>query len=354
MIPKPLQYLENISKAYPDLWKYCNEKMSIIKDSFIWNDLCYCPTTIFENILSAYTEEKGMENYKADVSTFYCGLYNWKQYCQIYEFDPDFVNILIKSATDDVKLDDALTYLPFPAFYISINGENDFVISNDFIQKHYPDSSGGYVTGFFVHRNCSIHNRYNYNKSEEVNAVKFDIYLSGGASFSYEVMIGEGMTLRESFEFLRENHESVNMDLNSIQLVESAIEKAMVIILYLCAINIDISESKNQKKIRKSNINPNSKIAKETKKIKINEVGYTIGKAIRLSTDVEKNVETINSHTVTAHTAKRPHQRRAHFHTYWVGSEKDGSRHTELRWIHPIFVHLSNSETLTKITKVCK
>ena len=351
-LPRPLQILDEVNKNYPKLFDFCTNYLAFLKDSFAWNESCFCPLEVFRAIMEQYAKENNHILNDAGNYILYNSLFNWKRYCQIYDFDSDFVNVLIKSATDNVRIDEALACLPFPSFYVNINGENEFVIDDDFLFNSSGDFAGGYVTGFFVNRNASIHPKYDYNKSEEITTVSFDVYLSGGASFSYEICIGKGMTLKDSFEYMRSHHEVINMTEEKFSTLESAIEKIMVMLFYICAINADMTESKKQKTIRKTNINPTSKIAKEVKKIKINDVGYEVGKAIRLSTTVESDVENNTYSHVGSHSPKRPHQRRAHFHTYWVGSEKDGSRHTEIKWVNSIFVHLNSGETVTKITPV--
>ena len=350
-LPFPITSLEQVNKKHPKLWSTCDKYLTVVKDAYTWNENCYCPVELFRLIMEYYGQENNIIIPETGIIT-YCGLYNWKRYRQIYNFDADFVNVLIKSATDDIKIDEALKHLPFPSFYINIDGVNEFRVSGDFSNSNKTIDKNRYVTGFYVYRNVSIHNKNNYNKSEEINALKFDVYLSDGSSFSYELLIGKGKTVRESFDYLRENHETTNMNTSEITILEDVIEKAIVMILYLCAVNSDIKESPKQKVIRKTNINPNNKIINDVKKIKINDVGYVIGKSIRISTEIEDNKVTTVANSSKGST-KRPHQRRAHFHSYWVGSEKDGTKHIEIKWIAPIFVHLTaNEEPTTRITPV--
>lgn len=68
-------------------------------------------------------------------------------------------------------------------------------------------------------------------------------------------------------------------------------------------------------------------------------VGERLGDAIRQAYEVEDQAEAIPGH----HARPRPHVRRAHWHTYWLGSKDIASplRRPELRWLPPIPVALA-------------
>jgi hypothetical protein len=54
------------------------------------------------------------------------------------------------------------------------------------------------------------------------------------------------------------------------------------------------------------------------------------------------------------HAAPRAHVRRAHWHTYWVGSEAAKTRRRELRWLAPILVSAEMPEDLAAVVRQVK
>lgn len=65
------------------------------------------------------------------------------------------------------------------------------------------------------------------------------------------------------------------------------------------------------------------------------EIGYSIGEKLREAATMEgrRNIP-------EERNAPRPHLRRAHWHTYRVGKERQGYR---IRWVHPILVGFNNN-----------
>lgn len=69
--------------------------------------------------------------------------------------------------------------------------------------------------------------------------------------------------------------------------------------------------------------------------------GYRIGAALRQARleHEHKGPSDGTGRSVT------PHLRRAHFHSYWVGSRSDpDARHLELRWLPPIPVNVDRGD----------
>ena len=62
---------------------------------------------------------------------------------------------------------------------------------------------------------------------------------------------------------------------------------------------------------------------------------------------IRKANETSESSSASEHSnvghgssvGKRPHSRRGHYHHYWVGSKKDGTRRIILKWVAPMFIN---------------
>lgn len=67
------------------------------------------------------------------------------------------------------------------------------------------------------------------------------------------------------------------------------------------------------------------------------EIGWRLGPALRRAQESER-AEHAEERGVGAR--RRGHIRRAHWHSYWMGTEKRGDRRRELRWLPPIAVAL--------------
>ena len=75
------------------------------------------------------------------------------------------------------------------------------------------------------------------------------------------------------------------------------------------------------------------------------EVGYRLGAALRQALSEHHPEECASTGT---HGSPRPHVRRAHWHTFWVGHrDLPESRRAILRWLHPILVNVQDVEDLT-------
>ncbi len=100
--------------------------------------------------------------------------------------------------------------------------------------------------------------------------------------------------------------------------IADGLQPLVSLVLYLCTENPDVDGSMPAKArtVRtKKNRTPHLKGAQS---VTVRRVGCEIAATIRAATSA--------------------HVRRAHWHTYWVGSEKAGTRRRELRWLSPMLV----------------
>lgn len=180
-------------------------------------------------------------------------------------------------------------------------------------------------------------------------------------SFGYEVIVDEGLSISESFNRLRTDvltsSKNIEKSIQDFESVESVVSKLLKLIMYICTINSDVKKSSRQQAIRNSAVVSNSKsVVNTANSVKLSDVGFTIGKAIRLyNKNVENNNEEEDSETTITtkprkSTAKRPHIRRGHFHHYWMG--KANNKQLILKWVAPTFIHVNNKELIANITPV--
>jgi hypothetical protein len=117
------------------------------------------------------------------------------------------------------------------------------------------------------------------------------------------------------------------------------------LVLYLCSENAEIRNGGGDQRV------PGYPKPKKTKKgLRIYapdkpthwEVGFRLGAALRRSAPGES--EGVGG----THARPRPHIRRAHWHSYWVGKWDDPeARRVVLKWLPPIAVNLQHVDELT-------
>lgn len=106
---------------------------------------------------------------------------------------------------------------------------------------------------------------------------------------------------------------------------------AMQAVLYIMASNADIQRHPTATPKRSGN----KSMAKPAKRF---DVGYRVGKTIRMHSADSDSARTGTSHAGST-ASKRPHARRGHWHHYWVGKHDSPERHLELKYLHPLIVN---------------
>ena len=129
---------------------------------------------------------------------------------------------------------------------------------------------------------------------------------------------------------------------------------ALQCLLYICAVNAEIEEDPIQKKRYRA---PSSEefIKDKVREVKKWNCGKRESKIIYsdfglyprvVSTMKEDHIRNVKS------SPKRCHVRRSHWHHYWTGSSKNGTRKMELRWISAMTIHKEEYEEESPNLKV--
>ena len=125
--------------------------------------------------------------------------------------------------------------------------------------------------------------------------------------------------------------------------------KLLQLVLYVCSKNKEMVEDPVQKKITRQ---PKSFqfIKDKYREVQRWNFGEKSGDFIRKfykALDFEEEMKKKNEINITNNvksskingTSKRPHLRKAHWHNYWIGSDNEGNRTLELKWMAPMFIH---------------
>jgi hypothetical protein len=130
---------------------------------------------------------------------------------------------------------------------------------------------------------------------------------------------------------------------DGVKAIQDHMVSAMLsLLLYLCSEQPDISNWKPQQPQFKYLGNKRRWLA--IKNIREWEVGLRIGAALKSERErLENHDVNVTGNGSTA----RPHIRRAHWHSYWVG--KRGEQTISLRWLPPIPVNVTDIEKLPAV-----
>ena len=233
----------------------------------------------------------------------------WLEYRQIYKFDLDTLKLVSNSEFKDLTNEELKALkMPYSTFII----ENDFnyreeIIDTILVNKQLVDNGDVVlmIYGFIKNGN-----------SEKM--LRLDLIIEENKSIN---------------EFL---NESVQDD------CQEFIKKIMNLIMYLCQPKVEILK----KSVEKKEDTTNKKKIKHFYKVSYdsNEVGVTLGNAIRNYKYIYEKGDTLSNPDKKKGSIKKPHLRAGHFQGYWVGK---GRNTLVPKYIEPIFVKGGASKIAT-------
>jgi hypothetical protein len=159
----------------------------------------------------------------------------------------------------------------------------------------------------------------------------------GGVAAGVEAMLKEAA---------RQFPVSVQTAEGEVEQLSSDVSPLVSLVLYLCSQAAEIKEAGAGKRL------PSRPKPQKTKKgMRIFppnhptrwEVGYRLGAALRQALSAREPGEPTGTHA-----SPRPHIRRAHWHSFWVGKkDQPDARSVTLKWLPPIPVNVQDVEDLT-------
>ena len=278
-----------------------------------WPAWCWCPLAGAYAIAS---RGLALPTSQAGEVAILGALGPWRAGQGIYRYDPDIYQALLETPLDQALPWDALYRLPEWCLYLETPGLS---------------WEGQLIHGAYVHlehdpNDCRAELRLLLDLPSVLLPVP--IHMIPGASIAQglEAMemeaIGQAARLGLSIgpdPILRDNH------LRAIQQIVS-------LAIYTCASEADLGTPAPIKaqpiRTRRHGLRT---YPPDHPTIRL--VGVTLGDQLR---QARQQVEQQGG----SHTGPRPHLRRAHWHSYWIGPRAGGpDRHLDLRWILPILVN---------------
>ncbi|WP_394849636.1 hypothetical protein LZC95_19565 [Pendulispora brunnea] len=331
---RPVTHLENIIRAYPNAWRRFDQILVQRHLHGDWPSWCYCPmgvgaTTIVEEA-SGYElpREQPMvthdPRHAAAVEQLslhaaaLAALAAWRPTQGYYRFHPELL-----SALKDTDLSGQI-----PVEHLYRLPEWCVYIENEDERTH----------GFFAH--------LDYPREE---APKLRLLMD----HRYEGLIPVGLSLRgtleESFSAYAMpgrpdgmSEEEYAPDVH--RMLKDVFAPAVAVLLYLCAGDKETRPTLNAKRVH-------SKPGLQKRKHGVGRYQPVLGTEVwetgfRLGTALERARSDYDGPPLRT---MRPHIRKMHYHSFWVGSGE--SRRLDLRWMPPIPVNmeLPNAPTVLKV-----
>lgn len=298
------------------LQKYPNFEQQLLqflplKDELNWPDWCYMPMAASYAIVTngadvpiamQYMSNVGMEDFRK-----LAAIVSWRLHKIIYRFDPDLAEELMhQTSSSDVPVS-IVHHMPYPCFFI----EGDLGIEDcegffAFLEwdERYPDATE--LRMHYLFKDGSLESIYFH----------WDDDLQGLFSKQAEDQ-ARVMSKLHSLPKVRTTHMQ--------EIVDNA-KFHMNLVLYLCSDEPEVKETVPTPR-RRGEYVPAASYPD------IWEVGNYIGIVIRKQ---RASQDTRSRESTSTGGTKRPHMRRAHWHTYRYGSDRSTVR---VKWLSPIFVH---------------
>lgn len=307
---------------FPDIFtKLEAERLRKISNGDKWNKSCYLPSHDIAVVMAnnsrdfnKFVLDPVFENYVCDVSCLAAWRFGGKH---VIEFDESSENALVSSGISGEIPMEVLMKIPFLGVYIKTR-ENNYGTNGFFVSTSESQDGRVEMTIAFV---LDAADKQIQAWSLDMNSNKrisdfVDLFISriNNAELSAAKLLA-----------IKECQDVISVWLNY----------ALPLILYLCAANAEITSKTATAPVIPTL--PRNKRAIAPHQPTEWLCGERIGAAIRASAHREATESTGTGPT------KRPHIRRAHWHTYRVGPERVS---TILKWIHPLAINADNGSDM--------
>lgn len=258
----------------------------------------------------------------------YVTVNEWKRSKQIYRFDANFLSELIN--TDSFHFQkDIWKHLPVNCFYIDISASEDLCEKLDcsglFIRLNPAQTEAMWqihTLSIKPDTDISVLNIfYAWNEDRMISTDDYDEIAK--------------IAVPNAKDYDKERNEQTDIKNRTMYTI------ICQILTYMSSAEPDINESNEEciVKVKEPARKNKKRHNPEPKELRTWNVGYRYGEAFRKwETDKQHS---ISNPTDAMHTTKRPHYRRAHWHSFWYG-KRDEERVKRVRWVSGILVNKDN------------
>jgi hypothetical protein len=326
---RPRRILEAFSRLYPEAWRQVDDLRARRKELGNWPDWCFLP------LAGAYALVSGGRILARGDQVGHVGILGalaaWRGTQGIYRFDPTTFDALWETpVTGDIPTE-VLFHLPEWCVYIPT-----------------PDRRwrGDPLHGFFAH--------LEHDANDRRRELRFVLDLTkpqGDDLFVLPLHLGQGGVSDGVAAMMREaaRHLPVRAEppASEIEGLSDDASPLVSLLLYLCSQAAEIRDGGGGRRVP-----ARPKPVKTKKGLRLFpperpmpwELGYRLGAALRRAWSAQEAA----SNTPGTHASPRPHIRRAHWHSYRVGSRSvPDDRSAVLKWLPPIPVNVQDAGELT-------
>jgi hypothetical protein len=326
---RPRQCLDCVSRSYPGIWKQVEAFRAQRKEFGNWPSWCFMPTSVVERIVGNGSPLQTIDQHKH--ITYIAAIAAWRSTQGIYRFDPTTFQALWNTPVTGEIPPDVLYSLPEWCVFIPT-----------------PDTTwrGNRLNGFCAHLNDNRVMR----RTELRLLLDISIGTSEYQAVAIPILVKKSSVAESLAATLERCDEPGNFLATRLTGQERAIEMKEVpslvsLVLYLCSENAEIRESGGNR----LPAYPKPKKTKTGLHVYPPDrpthwlVGYRLGTALR-----NAEADWRSEEPTSTHARPRPHIRRAHWHSYWVGPRNEATaRIVVLKWLPPIAVNVQDVDDLT-------
>lgn len=314
-------HLAALNRRFPGLWR----AVDLWRHRFAheWPAWCYIPIYEAECLLASNDPNLAAE--EAEHSPAIAALAAWRQTQGIYRLDPDLAEALWQTPVDGQIPVGVLDRLPEWCVYVETPGRTIM---------------GEQLHGFYAHldretgRNPTVpvpRNELRFMFDTDAGLLADGVDLSRGTlAEGLDALTAEVEANAKAFGLGRVD--------NLRALMPSARDVAPILstLLYLCSEAAEVRDRKGGDRQPTGHKPPKRTPNAPT----IWETGYRLGAALRHAREARSS-EALGG----SHASPRPHVRRAHWHSFWIGP-RDGERRVVLKWLPPIAVNVESPDGL--------
>lgn len=286
-----------------------------------WPDWCFVPLS---GVYAALQPQGKIDPRRASLIGIHGALATWRMSKGIYRFDPEILNDLWDTDLDETIDESVLYHLPEFCCYIETPGKEYF---------EHP------LYGFWVHMEWDVPGkRPELRLLYDIDPVPmpFPIHLGFGS-----LVEGIKRSLAQGALYSPGNEQIPSF---ATGLLFEHLSGIISLVLYLCTANADISGREGtptRYKVQHTRRGPRVFGADHPRTW---DVAVRLGAALRSArARYESNPESAGTGS-----PKRPHIRRAHFHTYHIGA---GRVDSILKWLPPIAVNVEGIDDIPAVVR---
>lgn len=315
-----LDTLKRVESRHPNLWSVADDLQQKITAGRHFDG---CVFSLAEAQIVSHKLQRGDGTHFS--SALLGALVAWRPTKGIYRFHPELYESLIETDLEGDVPADVLLRLPSWAVYIETP-----------VSENLPFP----ITGFWAYlsrlgqqNDLEIVCLLSDESADIVNGLDTDTQV-----LHYTIPL-ENKPIHELLEPLSKDHQQQDELIEAVR--HHAISAMLSLLLYLCSEKPDIADW--APKTPAFQYLGKKRRWQSSKDIREWDVGLRLGAALQ---SAKERLEVAEGVTGSG-TPVRPHVRRAHWHSYWIG--KRGEQTISLRWLPPIPVNVVDAEKLPAV-----